>query len=121
MSQSSQELKKAMAIVEQLPPTQQKLLVSRLLEKTHPEETALIIYLKRLSPQKQERLEELLEKNSEGEITKSEKAELRKLNDEVGRMTLENSIELLRVLRPDAYKKQSRKIKAAREKFLSHR
>jgi Mg2+ and Co2+ transporter CorA len=100
MSQATPALKEAMAAVERLSARQQRQLATRLLERAGNDEDTFILFLKRLSHQKQERLAALMEKNNEGRLKKEEREELRRLKDEVDQLVLENSIALAHALRP---------------------
>jgi len=56
MTQNNQALKVALAAAQQLPPKLQRQLAEQLIMTTMPEKSAVVVYLQRLSPQKQTRL-----------------------------------------------------------------
>jgi hypothetical protein len=109
---NDQALKAAMAAVEQLPPKHQKLLVERLISATVLRENTIVVYLRRLAPQKQSRLAELMDKNNDHQLSKAERLELKQLDSEVDQMLLENSQALAYALRPELFDERGRPIKS---------
>jgi hypothetical protein len=109
---NDQALKVAMAAVEQLPRKQQKLLVERLVAATILQENATVVYLRRLSPEKQTRLAELMEKNNNHQLNRRERLELRQLGSEVDQILLDNSQALAYALRPELFDDRARPIKS---------
>jgi hypothetical protein len=73
-----------------------------------PGENIVAVYLRRLSRQKQARLTELMDKNNEGRLSRSERSELKRLGFEVDRMLLANSQALAHALRPELFDDQGR-------------
>lgn len=112
MNQTDSALKEVMAAISELPPRLQRQLAERLVETTAPGENTTVIYLKRLSPRKQSRLAELLDKSNEGRISRKERSELGELGLEVDRILLANSQALARALRPELFDEQGRPIKS---------
>lgn len=117
----NQVLKEVMAVAEKLPVKQQQKLAVQLLAKSVDTENSVVLYLKRLSSQKQTRLTELMDKNNEGKISKAEKAELQCLNEEVSQIMLDNSIALARTLRPELFDKRGRPIASRIERELKEK
>lgn len=109
---NEQALKVAMAAVQQLPPTHQKLLVERLISATVLHENTTVVYLRKLAPQKQSRLAELMDKNDNRQLCRTEKLELKQLGSEVDQMLLDNSQALACALRPELFDEQGRPIKS---------
>jgi hypothetical protein len=107
---NDQALKVAMAAVEQLPPKHQKLLVERLVTATVLRENTTVVYLRRLAPEKQARLAELMDKNDNHQLSRREKLELNRLGSEVDQMLLDNSQALAYALRPELFDQQGRPI-----------
>jgi hypothetical protein len=64
MSQTNQALEVALAAAQQLPLKLQRQLAERLMAATAPEENTIAVYLHRLSPHKQARLADLMDKNN---------------------------------------------------------
>lgn len=102
MARTSQALKVAMAAVEQLPIKLQRQLAEQVLTTATTDEL-LIIPLKRLSHDENERLQELMDKNNDGLLTKNERLELDKLVAIVDEMMLENSKAFARAMRPELF------------------
>ena len=121
MGHPNQVLKEVMAAAEKLPVKQQQELAVQLLAKSADTENSLVLYLKRLPSQMQMRLKELMDKNNEGLISKTEKEELRSLNEEVSQIMLDNSIALARTLRPELFDKHGRPITSRIERELKER
>jgi hypothetical protein len=101
-----------MAAVEQLPPKHQKLLVERLISAAVLRENVTVVYLRRLAPEKQTRLAELMDKNNNRQLSRTEKLELKQLGVEVDQMLLDNSQALAYALRPELFDEQGRPIKS---------
>jgi len=108
---NDQALNVAMAAVEQLPRKHQKLLVERLIAATVLHENTTVVYLRRLTPQKQARLAELMDKNNNRQLSRTEKLELNQLGAEVDQLLLENSRALAYALRPELFDQQGRPLK----------
>lgn len=71
----------------------------------------VLIVLKQFPEEKQQRLNFLAKKNTEGTITKEERSELEGLVDEAQSLMLQNTETLARVVRPDLFDKKGRPIK----------
>ncbi len=110
MAQSNQALRVALAAVEQLPVNLQRQLAEQVLSSVASDDL-LIVRLKRLTPGEQSRLQELMDKNNDGFLTKSERAELERLGGKVDEMMLENSKLLARATRPDLFDESGEPIK----------
>ena len=119
MNQSNQALKVALAAARQLPLKLQRQLAERLIAATAPDENTIVVYLQRLSPQKQARLAKLMDKNNEGRLSEAEQLELKRLGSEVDRMLLANSHALARALRPELFDERGRPIKSRFRQALS--
>lgn len=102
MARTNQALKVAMAAVEQLPIKLQRQLAEQVLTTVTADEL-LIIPLKRLGHDENERLQELMDKNNDGLLTKNERLELDKLVAVVDEMMLENSKAFARAMRPELF------------------
>jgi S-adenosylmethionine:tRNA-ribosyltransferase-isomerase (queuine synthetase) len=81
----------------------------------------VLIALKQFPEEKQQRLNFLAKKNTEGAITKEECSELEELVDEAQSLMLQNTENIARVVRPNLFDKKGRPIKrlitqAVREK-----
>lgn len=111
MSQANQALKVALAAAEQLPAAQQRQLAEQLLSAVTPEGETLVLHFQRLSAPKQERLQELMDGNNEGTLTRAEQAELKRLVAEADEMMLANSKALARAMRPELFDEKGRPIK----------
>ena len=79
--------------------------------KRQSDEPLTLIALKQFPEEKQQRLNFLAEKNTEGSITKEERFELEWLVDEEQSLMLQNTETLARSIRPDFFDKQARPIK----------
>jgi hypothetical protein len=121
MNQTNPALKVALAAAEQLPPKLKKQLTERLIAATVLKENITVVYLRRLPPQKQVRLAELMDKNNEGRLSRTERLELEQLGSEVDEMLLENSHALARALRPELFDERGRPIKSHFRYALSGR
>ncbi len=112
MAQSNQALKVALAAVEQLPLSLQRKLAEQVLVSIAGREGTLIVRFQRLPAVKQARMAELMDKNDDGNITRSELLELKQLNEEVSRIVLANSKTLAQILRPELFDERGQPIKS---------
>lgn len=112
MPKTNQALKVAMAAVEQLPRELQRRLAEQVL-RTVASDELLIVPLKRLSANESERLQELMDKNNDGLLTKSERVELQRLGAVVDQMMLENAKSLARIVRPELFDENGQLIEAS--------
>lgn len=110
MSKTNQALKVAMAAVEQLPRKLQRQLAEQVLRAVASDDL-LIVPLKRLKNAENERLQELMDKNNEGLLAKSEWLELQQLGTVVDQMMLENAKALAQVVRPELFDENGQLIK----------
>ncbi|MBM3242806.1 hypothetical protein FJZ31_41625 [Candidatus Poribacteria bacterium] len=78
------------------------------IQQARSDESIILIALKRFPKEKQQRLNFLAEKNTEGTITKEELSEFGKLVDEAQALMLQNKETLARVIRPDLFDKKGR-------------
>ncbi|MGH7600656.1 MAG: hypothetical protein ACREOI_30230 [bacterium] len=101
-----------MAAVEQLPQKQQRELTKRLIATTVLEENTTVVFLQRLSPQKQARLAELMDKNNNDRLNRTERLEFQRLGSEVDQILLANSHALAQALRPELFDARGRPIKS---------
>ena len=108
MAQSNQALKVVLAAARQLPLKLQRQLAEQLIAAITPNENTIVVYLQRLSPQKQACLAKLMDKNNEGRLNQAEQLELKRLGSEVDRMLLANSHALARTLRPELFDERGR-------------
>ncbi len=111
MNQNDQALKVALAAVEQLSPQLKRKVKEHLLASEVPDRSVTLVYLKRLSPEKQSRLQVLMDKNNEGQLTSNERREVKRLGAEVDRIMLENSRTLAYAVRPELFDERGRRIK----------
>lgn len=111
MSQPSQALRAALAAAERLPRRLQRQLAERLLASDQ-EDGAVSVHIRRLPQGRRARLEELMDKNNEGRLTKEEQTELVKLGSQVNEIMLANSIALARAARPELFDEKGRAIKS---------
>ena len=111
MIQDNQALKVAFAAAQQLPPKLQRQLAERLMLNTLPDKSAVVVYLQRLSLQKQYRLTKLMDKHNEGRLSHAEQQELRRLGAEVDKILLANSSALAQVLRPELFDEHGKPVK----------
>jgi len=111
MTQNTQALKVALAAVQQLPLKLQHQLAERLMKTVMPDTHTTVVYLQRLSPQKQARLAKLMDKNTEGQLSQAEKLELQRLGTEVNQLLLTNSHALARALRPELFDERGKLLK----------
>jgi hypothetical protein len=119
MSKNNQAFEVALAAVEQLSPKQQKRLTEQLIETIMADENTAIVYLRRLPPEKQASLAELMDKNNEGLLSHAEQSELEQLGSEVDQIMLANSYTLARALRPELFNEHGRPIKNRFRQALS--
>ncbi len=112
MPKTNQALKVAMAAVEQLPRELQRRLAEQVL-RTVASDELLIVPLKRLDAVDNERLQELMDKNNDGLLTKSERVELQRLGAVVDQMMLENAKSLARIVRPELFDENGQLIEAS--------
>lgn len=92
-----------MAAVEQLPQRQQRELTKRLIATTVLNENTTVLFLQRLSSQKQARLAKLMDKNNNNRLNRTERLELQRLASDVDQMLLANSHALAQALRPELF------------------
>ena len=85
--------------------------LAELSEVQQEDEPLTLIVLKRFPQEKQQRLNCLAEKNTEGTITKAEFSELEELVGETQALMLQNTETLARAIRPDLFDKKGRPIK----------
>jgi hypothetical protein len=109
---ADQSLSVALAAAQQLPLKLQRQLAEQLITTTAAEENLTVVYLQRLSPRKQARLAELMDKSNEGQLNKAERSELKRLGAEVDRMLLVNSQALARALRPELFDKRGQPVRS---------
>ena len=111
MAQINQALKVAWAAVEQLPIELQKELVAKLLLTTTNHEENLIVQLRKLPLAKQSRLTELMDKHTEGQLSRAELLELKRLNHEVNKLMTLNTEALTRAMHPEFFNKKGQLVK----------
>ena len=111
MSQPSEALRAAFAAAERLPRRLQRQLAERLLASDR-EDVAVSVHIRRLPLDRRARLEELMDKNNEGMLTKGEQKELVRLGSQVNEIMLANSIALARAARPELFDEKGRAIKS---------
>ena len=111
MKQNDQALKVALAAAQQLPPQLQRQLAEQLLTVASPDQHTTLIYLQRLSPQRQSRLGQLMDKHNEGRLTQIERRELQHLSSEVDHLLLTNSQALARALRPELFDERGKPVR----------
>jgi len=100
MSQPSEALRAALAAAERLPRRLQRQLAERLLASDR-EDVAVSVHIRRLPLDRRARLEELMDKNNEGMLTKEEQTELVRLGSQVNEIMLANmNAPTLRMARP---------------------
>ena len=75
------------------------------------DESFILIALKQFPEEKQQRLNFLAEKNTEGTITKEELSEFEELVDETQALMLQNTETLARLIRPDLFDEKGRPIR----------
>ena len=112
INQPDQALRVAMAAVEQLPQKQQRELTKRLIATSVFEENTTVVFLRRLSSQKQTRMAELMDKNNNDRLNRKERLELQRLGSEVDQILLANSHALAQALRPELFDERGRPIKS---------
>lgn len=103
MAMNNQALKVALAAVEQLPVKLQRQLAEHVLLTT-AEEDLVVVYFKQLSTADESRLQDLMDKNNDGQLTPAERAELKRLGAKADQIMLENSKALARASRPELFK-----------------
>ncbi|MBM4257898.1 MAG: hypothetical protein FJ147_18655 [Deltaproteobacteria bacterium] len=111
MKQNDQALKVALAAAQQLSPQLQRQLAEQLLTFAAPDQQTTLVSLRRLSPQRQARLEKLMDKHNEGRLTQGERRELQHLSSEVDQLLLTNSQALARALRPELFDERGKPIR----------
>ena len=109
------------AAAERLPLKLKKRLTERLIATTVVEASATVIQLKRFPPHKQERFTLLMDKNNEGQLSRTEKLELKKLVTENDQLMLENSRALALAVQPELFDKRGRPIRARFQNFIATR
>lgn len=118
MKQTVQEI---FAAAERLPLKLRKQLAERLNATTIVEASATVIYLNRFPAEKQARFTLLMDKNNEGQLSRAEKLELKKLVAENDRLMLENSRALALAVQPELFDKRGRPIRARFQNFIATR
>lgn len=111
MPQHTQALKVALAAAQQLPLNLQRQLAKQLIISTRPDQSAVMVYLQRLSPRKQARLTTLMDKRNEGRLSPLERKELQRLGTEVDEVLLANSSALAHALRPELFDERGKPVK----------
>lgn len=111
MAQPNEALRVALAAAERLPLKLQRELAEQLFASAARRQNSITIHLRRLTKNKQSRLAELMDKNSEATLTASEQAELKSLGNEVDETMLSNSIALARAARPELFDAKGRLIR----------
>ena len=112
MVQNHQALKVALAAVQQLPTKLQQQLAEQLLRELTPDNNAVVVSLRRLSPQKQIRLARLMDKHNDGRLSQAEQKELQRLGVEVDQLLFSNSQALACALRPELFDERGRPLKS---------
>lgn len=112
MAQTNEALRVALSAAERLPLRLRRELAERLLASGSPEHQSVTVLLRRLPVSKQSRIAKLLDKNTDGSLTKAEQAELKRLGEEVDETMLSNSIALARAARPELFDAGGRLIKS---------
>ncbi len=110
MTQRNQALRVALAAVEQLPVNLQRQLAEQVLLSVASDDL-LIVRLQRLTPADQSRLQELMDKNNDGLLTKRERLELERLGTKVDKLMLNNSKLLALASRPELFDETGAPIK----------
>lgn len=118
MSRTNQALEVAFAAVEQLPVKLRLELAERVMESVKDEEETLFVRFRWLSAKKQARLQKLMDKNNEGDLTSAERSELEQLGKEHDEIVLHNSKALARISHPELFDKKGRPIKRRIEAAL---
>lgn len=111
----------ALAAAERLPLKQQRQLAVRLLASGGGKGSTVTVRLRRLPRDKQSRLAELMDKNSEGTLTVSERAELKELGNEVDEAMLSNSLAVARAGRPELFDAKGRLVRRRFQQATSKR
>ena len=120
MVQNNQALKVALAAVEQLPINLQRQLAEQVLAAT-VEEDLMIVYFQRLSPVSLARLQELMDKNNDGQLTRAERLELERLGAKADELMLKNSKSLARATRPELFDESGKPVKKRVQAALKSR
>jgi hypothetical protein len=120
MSQPNQALRNAIAAAERLPLKQQHQLAEQLLAKTSREQQTITVRLRRLPPGEQTYLAELMDKNNDGVLSRTEEMELKRLDSRVNEIMLANSVALARALRPELFDMKGRPVKARIRQAVRH-
>lgn len=102
----------AQVAAQRLPLRLRRELAERLLASIASKQKSVTVHLRTLPRSKQSRLEKLLDKNTDGKLTKTERAELQKLGKEVDEAMLSNSLALARAARPELFDERGRLIKS---------
>ncbi len=76
------------------------------------QENTTVVFLQRLSPQKQARLAELMDKNNNDRLNRKERLELQRLGSEVDQILLANSHALAQALRSELFDALGRPVKS---------
>lgn len=121
MAQPNEALRVALAAVERLPLKQQRQLAEQLLASGGSKKASVTVRLRRLPQNKQLRLAELMDKNSEGTLTAFERAELKALGKLVDDAMLSNSLALARAGRPELFDAKGRPVKRRLQQAISKR
>ena len=119
MDHGNEALSVALAAVERLPLKLRRQLAERLMAGAPPDENTVVVYLQRLSAQKQARLAKLMDKNNGGRPSQAERAELQRLGFEVDQMLLANSQAVARAMRPELFDERGRPIERRFRQVLS--
>lgn len=112
MAQTNEALRVALSVAKRLPLKLRRELAERLLASAAPEQQSVTVRLRRLPPSKQSRLARLMDKNTDGKLTKAERAELLRLGEEVDEAMLANSKALARAARPELFDARGHLVKS---------
>lgn len=110
-SMSHKALRTVEAGVQPLPRKLQEELAKQLLTANAPDSNTTVLLLRRLTPEKQLRLAQLMDKNSEGALSQREEGEIKQLGREVDEMLLTNSQAIARAMRPELFDQRGQPIR----------
>ena len=95
--------KQVLDAVRRLPPDQRQQLGEQIIRQSTKSPSFTLVAIKRLPQKKQRRLDFLADKNTEGSLNVTERAELNRLVAETRQLALENAQALVRAQRPELF------------------
>ena len=97
--------------VRRLAPQQRQQLAEQIIQQGSTSPLVTLVAIKRLAKKKQNRLDRLADRNTEGALTAAERAELYRLVAEARQLAMENAQALVRAQRPELFDASGRPLR----------